>query len=54
MCFKVIFSTKMSDINEKKREAQSPLSGDEDDLKRCIIDDGVPVLATLDEIAEDE
>lgn len=39
---------------KEKREAQSPPSGEEDDLKRRIIDGGAPVLISLDEIPEEE
>lgn len=42
----------MSESN--KRPAQSPLSGDEDDLKRRIIMEDPPILISLDEISEDE
>lgn len=42
----------MADSN--KRQAQSPLSGDEDDLKRRIIMEDPPTLVSLDEISEDE
>lgn len=37
-----------------KRNAQSPLSGDEDDIKRRIIMEDSPILVSLDEISEEE
>lgn len=37
-----------------KRQAQSPLSGDEDDLKRRIIMEDPPILVSLDETSEEE
>lgn len=43
----------MSLSNTKKRDAQSPLSGDEEDLKRRVIGDDFPVLVTLDDIDEE-
>lgn len=42
----------MSETN--KRQAQSPLSGDEDDVKRRIIMVDVPSLISLDEISDNE
>lgn len=36
----------------KKRQAQSPLQGEEDDLKRRNIMEDVPVLISLDELSE--
>lgn len=44
----------MAESNANKRQAQSPLSGDEDDLNRRIIDDEAPVLLSLDEISDNE
>lgn len=38
----------------KKREAQSPLSGDEEDLKRRIVGNDEPILAALDELSEED
>lgn len=38
----------------KKREAQSPLLGEDDDLKRRNIEGEIPVLISLDEISENE
>lgn len=38
----------------KKREAQSPLAGDDEDLKRRIIEDKTPILVKLDEIPDDD
>lgn len=40
--------------SSKKRDAQSPLSGEEEDLKRRIIDVGAPALISLDETSEEE
>lgn len=37
-----------------KRQAQSPLSGDEEDLKRRIIMEDPPILIRLDETSEEE
>lgn len=37
-----------------KRQAQSPLSGDEEDLKRRIIMEEAPILVTLDETFDSE
>lgn len=37
-----------------KRQAQSPLSGDEDDIKRRILMEDSPILVSLDEISEEE
>lgn len=42
----------MSSHNNKKREAQSPLSGDDEDLKRRIIGENAPVLVSLEDINE--
>lgn len=42
----------MSESN--KRHAQSPLSGDEDDLKRRIIMDDSPILVSLADISEED
>lgn len=43
----------MSATNKKKRDAQSPLAGDDDDLKRRIIGEDKPDLIALDEILDD-
>lgn len=40
--------------NPKKRDAQSPLIGDADDLKRRIVGEDAPVLITLDELSDSE
>lgn len=38
----------------RKRDAESPLSGEDDDLKRRIIGEGPSTLVSLDEITDDE
>lgn len=43
----------MENYNPKKRDAQSPLSGDEDDLKRRFLEDNKPVFVSLDSIDEE-
>lgn len=42
----------MSSPNPKKRDAQSPLLGDDSDLKRRFVGDSTPILVSLDEISE--
>lgn len=37
-----------------KRQAQSPLSGEDEDVKRRIIMEETPILISLDETTEDE
>lgn len=44
----------MSTSSNKKRELQSPLSGDEDNQKRRAIGEHDPILVALDEISEDD
>lgn len=44
----------MSSTNPKKRDAQSPLAGDDEDLKRRNIDDEPPLLIALDELSDSD
>lgn len=44
----------MAESKPKKRDAQSPLAGDEEDLKRRIIEQDAPILVNLDDISDGE
>lgn len=48
------YKSTMENLNPRKRDAQSPLSGDEDDVKRRFIEDNKPVLVSLDDIVEED
>lgn len=43
----------MASLNKKKREAPSPLSGDEEDLKRRFIQEDEPAFISLDDVSEE-